>query len=188
MHGIAAITGNMHHSLRYFVLLEHVTSLYICLDVCMSFCTLTLRIFVFARRSTPVQNTKRHTYVHTYIQISKHPQFSIVLPCKILARYARWPIIIFNFCVNWSQKWMPGIIGYAKTVKRKDIEEVVKNLSDCNFFLSTLVVLQNLVCIFFIQLIKMSEKSCTYFSSFFVLYPREVNSVLILHLCLQSLM
>ncbi len=27
MHGIAAITGNMHRSLRYFVLLEHITSL-----------------------------------------------------------------------------------------------------------------------------------------------------------------
>ncbi len=27
--------------------------LYICLDVCMSFCTLTLRIFVLAPRSTP---------------------------------------------------------------------------------------------------------------------------------------
>ncbi len=26
MHGIAAITGNMHRSLRYFVLLEHITS------------------------------------------------------------------------------------------------------------------------------------------------------------------
>ncbi len=31
--------------------------LYICLDVCMSFCTLTLRIFVFARRSTPSQTS-----------------------------------------------------------------------------------------------------------------------------------
>ncbi len=28
MHGIAAITGNMHRSLRYFVLLEHITSIY----------------------------------------------------------------------------------------------------------------------------------------------------------------
>ncbi len=93
-----------------------------------------------------------------------------------------------TFGVDWSQKWMPGIIGYAKTVKRRDIKEVVKNLSDCKFFLSTLVVFQNLVCIFSIQLIKMSEKSCAYFSSFFVLYPREVNSVQILHLCLQSLM
>ncbi len=27
MHGIAGITGNMHRSLRYFVLLEHITSL-----------------------------------------------------------------------------------------------------------------------------------------------------------------
>ncbi len=26
MHGIAAITGNMHRSLRYFVLLERITS------------------------------------------------------------------------------------------------------------------------------------------------------------------
>ncbi len=26
MHGIAAITGNMHRSLRYFMLLEHITS------------------------------------------------------------------------------------------------------------------------------------------------------------------
>ncbi len=26
MHGIAAITGNMHRSLRYFVLIEHITS------------------------------------------------------------------------------------------------------------------------------------------------------------------
>ncbi len=26
MHGIAAITGNMHRSLRYFVLLEHIIS------------------------------------------------------------------------------------------------------------------------------------------------------------------
>ncbi len=31
--------------------------LYICLDVCMSFCTLTLRIFVFAPRSTPSQSS-----------------------------------------------------------------------------------------------------------------------------------
>ncbi len=30
MHGgIAAITGNMHRSLRYFVLLEHITSIYV---------------------------------------------------------------------------------------------------------------------------------------------------------------
>ncbi len=29
----------------------------ICLDVCMSFCTLTLHIFVFARRSTPSQSS-----------------------------------------------------------------------------------------------------------------------------------
>ncbi len=34
--------------------LKHTTSLYICLDVRMSFCTLTLRIFVFTPRSTPV--------------------------------------------------------------------------------------------------------------------------------------
>ncbi len=27
MHGIAAITGNMHRSLRYFVLLEHITGI-----------------------------------------------------------------------------------------------------------------------------------------------------------------
>ncbi len=33
MHGIAAITGNMHRSLRYFVLLEHITSLFICIYV-----------------------------------------------------------------------------------------------------------------------------------------------------------
>ncbi len=31
--------------------------LYICLDVCMSFCTLTLRIFVFAPRSTSSQSS-----------------------------------------------------------------------------------------------------------------------------------
>ncbi len=31
--------------------------LYICLDVCMSFCTLTLRIFVFVPRSTPSQTS-----------------------------------------------------------------------------------------------------------------------------------
>ncbi len=37
--------------------LKHTTSLfeYICLDVRMSFCTLILRIFVFAPRSTPSQ-------------------------------------------------------------------------------------------------------------------------------------
>ncbi len=29
MHGIAAITGNMHRSLRYFVLLEHITSIFL---------------------------------------------------------------------------------------------------------------------------------------------------------------
>ncbi len=28
MHGISAITGNMHRSLRYFVLLERITSKY----------------------------------------------------------------------------------------------------------------------------------------------------------------
>ncbi len=28
MHGIAAITGNMHRSLHYFVLLERITSMY----------------------------------------------------------------------------------------------------------------------------------------------------------------
>ncbi len=33
MHGIAAITGNMHRSLRYFVLLEHITSLQISLEI-----------------------------------------------------------------------------------------------------------------------------------------------------------
>ncbi len=37
--------------------LKHTTSLYICLDVRMSFCTLTLRIFVFARRSTLSQTS-----------------------------------------------------------------------------------------------------------------------------------
>ncbi len=37
--------------------LKHTTSLYICLDVCMSFCTLTLHIFVFARCSTPSQTS-----------------------------------------------------------------------------------------------------------------------------------
>ncbi len=31
--------------------------LFICLDVCMSFCTLTLRIFVFAPRLTPSQTS-----------------------------------------------------------------------------------------------------------------------------------
>ncbi len=30
---------------------------FICMDVRMSFCTLTLRIFVFARRSTPSQTS-----------------------------------------------------------------------------------------------------------------------------------
>ncbi len=37
--------------------LKHTTSLFIYMDVRMSFCTLTLRIFVFARRSTPSQIT-----------------------------------------------------------------------------------------------------------------------------------
>ncbi len=31
--------------------------IYLCLDVCMSFCTLTLRIIVFAPRSTPSQTS-----------------------------------------------------------------------------------------------------------------------------------
>ncbi len=50
MHGIAAITGNMHRSLRYFVLLERITSLvnvvvhicllqvHVCMYVCMYVC------------------------------------------------------------------------------------------------------------------------------------------------------
>ncbi len=37
--------------------LKHTTSLFIYMDVRMSFRTLTLRIFVFAPRSTPSQNS-----------------------------------------------------------------------------------------------------------------------------------
>ncbi len=88
MHGIAAITGNMHRSLRYFVLLERITSnsnfitkgnywrvsiasetlsevtqlkigdvcLFICVDVRMSFCTLTLTYFCVRSVFDPFPN------------------------------------------------------------------------------------------------------------------------------------
>ncbi len=36
--------------------------LFICLDVLMSFCTLILRIFVFAPRSTPVPNFTKQNH------------------------------------------------------------------------------------------------------------------------------
>ncbi len=38
MHGIAAITGNMHRSLRYFVLLERITSL-VLIAILVNICT-----------------------------------------------------------------------------------------------------------------------------------------------------
>ncbi len=38
MHGIAAITGNMHCSLRYFVLLERITSIHIHVCICTCIC------------------------------------------------------------------------------------------------------------------------------------------------------
>ncbi len=41
MHGIAAITGNMHRSLRYFVLLEHIV--YVCMYVGWYVCPLNAR-------------------------------------------------------------------------------------------------------------------------------------------------
>ncbi len=52
--------------------LKHTTSLYICLDVCMSFCTLTLRIFVFALRSTPSQ-----TSLNRILRFSDHYRITL---------------------------------------------------------------------------------------------------------------
>ncbi len=45
MHGIAAITGNMHRSLRYFVLLERITS-YESDAVCGNVCICVYVVFV----------------------------------------------------------------------------------------------------------------------------------------------
>ncbi len=60
-----------------FVLM-HTTSLYICLDVCMSFCTLTLRIFVFARCSTPSQTSLN---IATITRITLEIELFTVLNC-----------------------------------------------------------------------------------------------------------
>lgn len=33
-----------------------------------------------------------------------------------------------SFCAEWSQKWVPAIIGYAKGLKRKDIRNLLKEM------------------------------------------------------------
>ncbi len=56
-----------NYQARSLFVLKHTTSLFVCMDVCMSFCTLTLRIFVFAPRSTPSQ-----TSLNRILQFSDH--------------------------------------------------------------------------------------------------------------------
>ena len=38
-----------------------------------------------------------------------------------------------SFFTDWTQKWIPAVINYSKTLKRKDIKNIVKNLSECKY-------------------------------------------------------
>ncbi len=70
--------------------------LYICLDVCMSFCTLTLRIFVFARRSTPSQ-----TSLDRILLFSDHYPYHLKL-IVLLALNCFWAGAVFQTQILWT--------------------------------------------------------------------------------------
>ncbi len=84
--------------------LKHTTSLYICLDVCMLFCTLTLGIFVFALRSTPSQ-----TSLNRILRFSNHYPYHSPFVLKHTASYVAKAFRVVTEILLSRKIWYPRL-------------------------------------------------------------------------------